>query len=115
MTVRPVAELLARASERHRVQPPDGKSSSTFERVTIDGERYFLKRLSPATDWIMRVTGDHVHRPYLIWRAGLMDRAPACIDHTVVAMEVEGDGDAAVCSTLMRDVADLLVPEGDTI
>ncbi|MGN6474758.1 MAG: phosphotransferase family protein, partial [Mycobacteriales bacterium] len=47
--------------------------------------------------------------------AGLMDRAPACIDHTVVAMEVEGDGDAAVCSTLMRDVADLLVPEGDTI
>ena len=38
--------------------------------------RYFLKRLSPASDWIMRATGDHVHRPYLIWQAGIMDKAP---------------------------------------
>ncbi len=113
MTAGPVTELLSRASERRDVRPADGKSSSSFERVTIDGHRYFLKRLSPATDWIMRVTGDHVHRPYLIWQAGLMDRAPACIDHTVVAMEIEGTGDDAVCSTLMRDVGDHLVPEGD--
>jgi hypothetical protein len=81
--------------------------------VTIDGRRYFLKSLSPATDWIMRVTGDHIHRPYLIWQAGLMDQAPACIDHTVVAMEIEGVGEDAICSTLMRDVAEHLVPEGD--
>jgi hypothetical protein len=113
MTARPVTDLLSRASQRRVVQPSDGKSSSTFERVTIDGCRYFLKRLSPATDWIMRVTGDHVHRPYLIWQAGLMNEAPASIDHTVVAMEIEGVGETAVCSTLMRDVADHLVPEGD--
>jgi hypothetical protein len=83
--------------------------------VTVEGRRYFLKRLSPATDWIMRVTGDHVHRPYLIWRAGLMDRVPGGIDHTVVAMEIDGSGDDAVCSTLMRDVAEHLIPEGDAV
>jgi hypothetical protein len=115
MITKPVSELLARASAREAVQPSDGKSTSSFERVTIDGNRYFLKRLSPATDWIMRVTGDHVHRPFLIWQTGLMDQVPACIDHTVVAMEVDGTGDDAVLSTLMRDVGSHLVPEGDTI
>jgi hypothetical protein len=115
MNVGPVTELLSRASARESVQPPDGKSTSSFERVTVEGRPYFLKRLSPATDWIMRVTGDHVHRPYVIWQAGLMDQAPACIDHTVVAMEIEGSGETAVCSTLMRDVGAHLVPEGDTV
>ena len=77
------------------------------------GRAYFLKRLSPATDWIMRATGDHVHRPYLVWRAGIMAKAPGCIDHTVVAMEVAGTGDDATLSVLMRDVGACLVPPGD--
>ena len=115
MNGKPVSELLARASSREVVHPADGKSTSSFERLSIDGQRYFLKRLSPATDWIMRVTGDHIHRPYVIWQAGIMDRVPACIDHAVVAMEIDGVGDDAVCSTLMRDVGVHLVPEGDTV
>jgi hypothetical protein len=110
-----VEELLARASSRIPLSSSDGKSGSVFERVEIDGESYFLKRLSPASDWIMRVTGDHVHRPHVIWQAGIMDRAPECIDHTVVAMEVAGEGDHAVLSMLMRDVGPHLVPEGDDI
>jgi hypothetical protein len=115
MTARPVSEMVARASAREVVRPFDGKSSSSFERLTIDGDGYFLKRLSPATDWIMRVTGDHVHRPYLVWQAGVMDRVPPCIDHAVVAMELDGAGDDTVCSTLMRDVGAHLVPEGDAV
>jgi Phosphotransferase enzyme family len=110
-----VSAWLDRASERWAVSPPDGKSHSRFERVTVDGEGFFLKRLSPATDWIMRVTGDHVHRPWLIWQAGLMDQVPAGIDHTVVAMEVTGEGDDAELSMLMHDVGANLVPEGDTV
>jgi hypothetical protein len=108
-----VSQLLATASWREVVSPADGKSTSAFEQVHIDGRRYFLKRLSPATDWIMRASGDHVHRPYLAWTAGIMDRVPACIDHAVVAMEVRGSGDDAELSILMRDVAADLVPEGD--
>jgi hypothetical protein len=97
------------------VWPGDGRSGSAFERVTIDGEPYFLKCLSPASDWIMRVTGDHVHRPYLVWKAGIMTRVPSSIDHTVVAMEIKGEGDRAVLSMLMRDVGPHLVPEGDSV
>ncbi|HEY2692802.1 MAG TPA: hypothetical protein VGJ50_30510 [Streptosporangiaceae bacterium] len=42
----------------------------------MDGESFFVKRLSASSDWIMRIAGDHVHRPYLIWRSGIMNRAP---------------------------------------
>ena len=78
------------------------------------GRRISLKGLSPATDWITRVTGDRVHRPYLIWQAGIMDKPPACIDHTVVAMEGTGAGGGAVLSMLVRDVGPCLLPPGDT-
>jgi hypothetical protein len=115
MTATTVDELLGRASSREQLRTGDAKSGSVFERLVVDGERYFLKRLSPASDWIMRMTGDDVHRPYLVWRAGIMARAPTCIDHTVVAMQVDGDGDGAVLSVVMHDVGAHLVPEGDAV
>jgi Phosphotransferase enzyme family len=108
-------ELLATAASRQGVRPYDARAGAAYERVTIGGDAYFVKRLSPASDWIMRVTGDHVHRPYLVWQAGIMDRAPGCIDHTVLAMEVDGTGDRAVLTMLMRDVGGFLVPPGDTV
>ena len=111
----PVGEFLARAVSRESVRPDDARAGASYERVTIDGDAYFVKRLSPASDWIMRVTGDHVHRPYLVWRAGIMDQAPACIDHTVVAMNVAGEGDHALLTMVMRDVGGCLVPPGDTV
>jgi len=42
-----------------------------------------------------------------------MDKAPDCLDHTVVAMEMAGTGDQAVLSVLMRDIGPRLVPPGD--
>jgi hypothetical protein len=108
-------ELLARASSRTEVRPGDGKAGARYERVLVDGEPYFVKRLSPASDWIMRVTGDHVHRPYLVWQDGIMDAAPASIDHTVMAMQVSGAGDDAVLTMVMHDVGVFLVPEGDAV
>jgi Phosphotransferase enzyme family len=111
----PVRDLLARASARESVAPSDGKGGAAFERVTVDGMTYFVKRQSRASDWIMRVTGDEVHRPYLVWQAGIMNRAPGCIDHTVVAMDLDGTGDQAVLTMVMRDVGRFLVPPGDTV
>jgi Phosphotransferase enzyme family len=110
---RPVSELLAAATHRELVRPPDGKSTSTFEKVTIDGERYFVKRQSRASDWIMRVTGDRVQRPYAVWCAGVLDAVPRAIDHAVVAMELDGEGEDAELTMLMRDVGHRLLPEGD--
>jgi hypothetical protein len=110
-----VQELLAGATSRESVMPSDARAGAAYEHVTMGGNAYFVKRLSPASDWIMRVTADHVHRPYLVWRAGIMDRAPGCIDHTVVAMDVDGTGDGAVLTMLMRDVGGFLVPPGDAV
>ena len=110
-----VDELLARASSRTGVRPGESKAGARYERVLVDGEPFFVKQLSPASDWIMRVTGDRVHRPYLAWRSGIMARSPGCIDHTVVAMQVSGAGDDAVLTMVMRDVGAFLVPEGDTV
>jgi Phosphotransferase enzyme family len=109
-------ELLAGASHRERVQPDDARAGAIFERVTAGADSFFVKRLSASSDWIMRIAGDHVHRPYQIWRSGVMDQAPGCVDHTVVAMDLTGaPGDDAVLTIVMRDVGDLLVPPGDTI
>jgi hypothetical protein len=94
-----VRDLLARATSRTEVRPGDARTGSTFERVVADGQRYFVKRLSPAGDWVMRITGDTVHRPYLVWQHGIMAAAPACIDPTVVAMEIEGTGRDAVATS----------------
>jgi hypothetical protein len=109
-------ELLARASAREFVRPEDARTGAVFERITAGSQSYFVKRLSAASDWVMRVTGDHVHRPYLAWRSGIMDRAPACIDHAVVAMDVTGGaGDDAVLTIVMRDVGGFLIPAGDAV
>jgi len=106
-----VPEFLARASTCEDLRPADARSGAVYQRVVVDGGRYFVKRLSPASDWIMRVTGDRVHRPYLVWQAGIMDRAPDCIDHTVEAMHLDGD----VLTIVMRDVGGFLVPTGDDV
>jgi len=50
-----VGELLVRASSRAEVRPGDGKAGARYERVLVEGEAFFVKHVSPAADWIMRV------------------------------------------------------------
>ena len=103
---RSAAELLARASSRERVVPADARSGAVFERIVVDEDRYFVKRLSFASDWVMRAVGDRVCRQYLVWQAGIMDQSPDCIDHAVAAMSLDGAGDDAVLTIVMRDVGE---------
>ena len=110
-----VSRFLTRASLRQEVRPSDARAGAVYERVVVDGDRYFVKKLSRASDWIMRLTGDRVHRPYVAWQAGLMDRSAAVVDHATVAMDLVGTGDDAVLTMVMRDVAPFLVPPGDDI
>lgn len=107
------AELLAGAESRVDVHPGDARSGSSFERVRIDGRPYFAKTAGYRTDWIMRITGDHDLRSLKLWRSGLMGEVPAEIDHTVVGMAVDGSGDDALLTVLMRDVGDRLFEDGD--
>ena len=110
-----VDELLARASWRSEVRPGDGKAGARYERVLVDGERYFLKRLSPAIG--LDHAGHRRPRPPALPDLAGRDHGPlpGCIDHTVVAMQISGAGDDAVLTMVMRDVAAFLVPEGDTV
>ena len=82
-----IDELVAGASRRRSVRSTDAKSGAAFERVEIDGERYFLKVLSAEDDWIMRVTGNTTNWEFLVWRAGVYHEVPSVIDHAIV-----GDG-----------------------
>jgi len=108
-----VDELTTGATDRVEITPDDGKSGSRYWTLCIDDQRYFLKTVSYESDWLMRVTGDLDHRTWKIWTKGLMEHAPAAIDHTVVGMALEGTGTSATLGQLMRDVGDHLVPEGD--
>ena len=104
-----IDELIAGATDRVAIDPADGKSGSSYELLTIDGERYFLKILSYDTDWLMRCTGNTDHWEYKVWEAGLYDRCPPEIDHAMVGMALEGPSQAQ----LMRDISSSLIPEGD--
>jgi hypothetical protein len=78
-----------------------GKSGATLERVLLaDGRRLIVKRLSPATDLLMAVTGDSAGREYLMWASGLLDRLPEPAGHAIVDGWPEDDGAVLV----MRDL-----------
>jgi hypothetical protein len=115
--MRPVAgsieELLANATERVPMKTADSKSGAPFERVVIDGEPHVVKYLHVDDDWIQRVTGDLGCIPLEVWRSGLLDEMPDCIDHAVVGMAAGLGRGGWGAALLMRDVGPWLVPEGD--
>jgi phosphotransferase family enzyme len=90
----------------------DSLSGSPFESLRIGTEAFVIKHLSAATDWLMRALDDGVNGEppyaYRLWRSGVLDRMPDCIDHAIVGMSHDGDDLAIV----MRDVSETLVPTG---
>ncbi len=105
--------LLAGATSREPMKTADSLSSASFERVVIEGEPYVVKHLSTAADWIMRATGDVACRPLWVWRTGLLDTLPDCLDPLIV--DVAHDSQTGVTTLLMPDVEGYLVPEGSVV
>jgi hypothetical protein len=115
LTPRPVAdsvaELLAGARGRADMDKHvDSLSGSRFERVTVDGQWCVVKYTGHDLDWLARALGDRHCWALAVWRAGLLDALPSCIDHTILGAAQEPDGTVAL---LMRDVGEHLVPPGD--
>ena len=108
-----VDDLLAGATRRETMLAADSKSGARFERVTIDGEPHVLKYLHVDDDWIMRSTGDLACRPVTVWRTGILDRVPSCIDHGVVGAATGLGRNGWGAALLIRDMSPWLVPEGD--
>jgi len=107
------AELIAGASDSVPVRTADAKSGARFERLTLGGVPHFVKTLSAADDWIMRVTGNTTYWEFRVWQAGVYAACPPVIDHTIVGMALEGTGPTAVLSILMTDCGTDLVPPGN--
>jgi hypothetical protein len=101
-----VTGYLDTAVERVPLGNHAGKSGAALERVLLaDGRRLVVKRLSPATDLLMALSGDSTGREYDVWASGLLDRLPAGVGHAVLDGWREADGAVLV----MRDLGDTVI------
>jgi hypothetical protein len=108
-----VEELLEGVTERRPFVPADGRSSTQFEHVVLDGERFVLKHVHLDEDFTMRVSGDLGCRPLRVWEAGFVEAVSGVVDAAVVAA-ARGDGrNGWGAALLLRDVSGELVPMGD--
>lgn len=110
-SVASIDDLLAPATEREPMKTPDSLSSAAFEHVVIGGTPHVVKYLSTDDDWIARAVDDDHCFALQMWRGGVFDRLPDCLDPVIVA--VAHDDTTGRMALLMRDVREHLVPSGD--
>ena len=80
----------------------DGRSGAVLERVTLpDGSRVVVKRFDPATDLVMRISGDTTGREVDLVRRGVLDRLPPTVLHAVLDAWYDEDGRGVL---VMRDL-----------
>lgn len=108
-----VDDLLAGAEGRDRFVNPDGRSTSAFEHVRIDGVPHIVKYVHLDHDFTMRVSGDLACRTVRAWQAGLLDCAPDLVDHAIVGAATGWGRNGWGAALLMRDVSADLLPLGD--
>jgi hypothetical protein len=111
---RSVEELLEGVGRREVFVNPDGRSSSAFERVWIDGAPHIVKYIHPDDDFTMRVSGDIGHRSVRAWSDGMLDAAPDLVDHAIVGAAAGIGRNGWGSALLMRDVSEELLPQGDS-
>ncbi len=105
-------ELLNQAVDRSVVTGHDGRSGAGLEHVRLaDGSEYIIKRVTPASDLTLALTGGSVAREYLLWSSGALDRLPPGVDHAVVDGWVEGDTTVIV----MHDLGDKVLTWGSSL
>ncbi|MGH3362693.1 MAG: phosphotransferase [Nocardioides sp.] len=71
----------------------------------VDGRRLIVKRMTPASDLTLGLTGGTIPREYLLWQAGVLDRLPAGVTHAVIDAWLEGDTTILV----MRDLGETVL------
>ncbi|MGH9222457.1 MAG: phosphotransferase family protein [Acidimicrobiales bacterium] len=108
-----VDDLLAAAGDRRPFVNPDGRSTTLFEHVRIDGAAHVVKYLHLDDDFTMRVSGDLNSRTVRAWQAGLLDAAPDLVDHAIVGAAAGWGRNGWGAALLMRDVSTELLPQGD--
>ena len=108
-----VDDLLASADRREPFVNPEGRSTGAFERVWIDGRPHVVKYVHLDQDFAMRVAGDIGCLPVRAWAAGLLDAAPALVDHAIVGAASGHGRNGWGAALLMRDVSQELASADD--
>jgi hypothetical protein len=104
--------LLRDAVERTMVSDHVGKSGAGLERVRLrDGRALVVKRVDPAHDVTLAMTGGGPSPEFLLWREGALDHLPPGVGHAVLDGWVEGDTTVLV----MRDLGDLVLTWDDRL
>ena len=99
--------VLDSATDRRPFAGEGGRTGARFEQAVLsDGTPVIIKHVA-ADDWMAVAAG----RSYLyeVWSAGLFDRVPAVIDHTMLEMRPAPGGGFTL---VMRDVASAVLAEG---
>lgn len=109
-----VEDLLAGAVRLGPFRPVDARSPATFERVLVEGRRCVVKYVHHEHDFALRAICDVGCLTRRVWELGLMDSAPANIDHATLGVARWGH-DGWGCAVLMRDVTDELIPPDDSL
>ena len=108
-----VEDLLAAADRREPFVNPDGRSTGAFERVWIDGLPHVVKYVHLDHDFALRASGDIGCRTVRAWAEGLLDAAPALVDHAIVGAACGYGRNGWGAALLMRDVSGELASTGD--
>lgn len=102
-----VTSVLDGAHERSPFAGEGGRTGATFERAVLrDGTPVVVKHIS-SNDWMLVVSGG-VSYIDTMSRAGVFDRMPHVIDHTMLALEPVDGGYVLV----MRDASEHVLAEG---
>jgi len=96
------AEILAGAVDRTVLTEHAGMSGAGLERVRLaDGRAVVVKRVTPATDLTLGLTGGTVAWELTLWRSGALDRLPPGVGHAILDGWTEG---ADTTVLVMRDL-----------
>ncbi len=106
-----VDALLDGATDREPIDSA-GKSGARLERVRVGGAPYVVKYLDHDADWTLRAAAVPGSAPVELWRRGILDELPECLDQPIVAVAHERER-PALSAILMHDVGDDLVPVAD--
>lgn len=102
LTAQPITNVTVKPIGEH-----NGLSGAQFSYIETDNGRFFMKRMSPDTDYIMKVTDDTQCRQVTLWQHGLLDELHPKVNHGIIAAAKDGDGWAL----LMHDLTDAMFTE----
>jgi hypothetical protein len=105
-----VGELLGRVVHRAPLVTGGGRSGTGLERVRLDDGTELVAKRETGDDLLVQAIGGR-DRLARLWELGVLERAARWVEHGIVAVERDGDDDVV----FMRDLSELLLPEGSTI